>query len=140
MQKSNIFSHISLTMSQSYSQYSTNSHVRQPDMSVDNAQYCTFKFVNESCLGIKVTNSPAGRLSDGPGEQFLSGTLHRPLLLQQAASTPVQPAAPALKTHLVLSDVPQYQTSVTIYIKKTLKPKASLNTPSLKIAQSIFTI
>lgn len=59
------------------------------------------------------------RLSICPEEQFLSGIQLQPLHQQPVASTPDQTAAPALRTRLVLSNVPRYQTSV---ITQQLKP------------------
>lgn len=59
------------------------------------------------------------RLSICPEEQFLFGIQLQPLHQQPIASTPDQTAAPALRTHLVLSNVPQYQTSV---IRQQLNP------------------
>lgn len=64
------------------------------------------------CWSWQWCDPPAGRLSDGPEEQFLSGTRLLPSLQQPAASTPDLPAAPSLRTHLAPSDVPQCQTSV----------------------------
>lgn len=63
---------------------------------------------------------PAGRLSGGPKEQFLSGTQPLPSLQQPAASTPDLTVAPALRTHPAPSDVLQCQTSVmTLEIEGT---------------------
>lgn len=65
------------------------------------------------CVSGSGNDPPAGRLSGGPEEQFLSGTQPLPSLQQPAASTPDLNAAPAPRTHLAPSDVPRCQTSIT---------------------------
>ncbi len=69
------------------------------------------------CISRGGNDPPAGRLSGGPEEQFLSGTQPLPSLRQPAASTPDLNAAPALRTHLAPWDVPRCQTSVAQEIK-----------------------
>ena len=69
---------------------------------------------------------PAGRLSGGPKAQFLSGTQPLPSLQQPAASTPDLTVAPALRTHLARSGVPQCQTSVWHYKLKDLSVRLNV--------------